>query len=178
MLPVVPDPVGAPVVFGKGVDATPRPDNDAIIELLRAPAAADPELTDGKDDCQDDTIRNERATHNKVRGTLPHVLALAEPQSRNATKYHLRPGEDGEGFAHDSMCRLHDPPDPSVNTLFEMQLEVDPLPDLTGQEEHQRRGESRVDVSFDELPATMHVTEEVGDNGDGSREDLSRDMPS
>jgi hypothetical protein len=130
MLPVVPDPLGAPVVFGKGIHAAPRADDDTIIKFLGAAAATDPNLADGEDDCQDDAVRYEGTAHDEVRGTLSYMLALAEAESRDAPENHLRPGKNGECLSEDTMCGADHSSNTSVDAFLEVQLEVDAHADL------------------------------------------------
>jgi hypothetical protein len=66
------------MMLGETVDEAPKSEDGAIVEFLGSAAASDPELTDEENDCQDNTVGNKGASHDKVRCALPEIVALTE----------------------------------------------------------------------------------------------------
>lgn len=91
MLPIVTNPICSPVVFGECVDASPQCQHGAIVEFLRAPALAKPNLANEKYNGEDDSIGDEGASHDEMRSALSEIVALAEAQCRDSAKNQLDP---------------------------------------------------------------------------------------
>jgi len=178
VLPVVLDPSSAPAVLGKGVDAAPGGNNDAVKELLTPSRPAQPDLSNKQENGQDHTVPNESAAHDEVGQALAQVVALAEAQSRDATKDHLCPGDDRECLAVDAMQDAHGGSDAAVNALLEVKLEVDAQDDLGNHVEEDKVGKLCVYVVCDELPALVKVTESVAEKGEEGAQHLERYVPS
>ena len=178
VLPVVLDPGRAPVVLSKGVDAAPGGNDGTVEELLGTPAALHPHLTDDKDDGQENTIGDESAAHDEVRGTLADVLALAEAESGDAAKDHLRPRQHGHRLSDYGVARPDEFPDPAIHALFPVTLEVETQDDLADQEDLQDVGKARVNVATDELAAAMRMAEEEAEKRQYRAECLRRNVPS
>ena len=124
VLPVVLDPGGAPAVLGEGVDAAPDGNNGAVEELLRATGAADPNLSCEKNNGEENTVGDEGAAHDEVGSALAQVIALAEAERRDATKYHLDPGEQRHGLANDGVEWANQKTDAAVDAALPVALEV------------------------------------------------------
>lgn len=99
VLPIILDPGGAPAMFRKGIDEAPNRNDGAVVKFLRSASAADPSLSRKEDDCQDNAIGDECATHDEMSRALTDVVALAEAESRNASKDHLHPGQERHCFS-------------------------------------------------------------------------------
>lgn len=91
MLPIVADPISAPMMLGEAVDETPESKDGAVVEFLGSAAASDPKLTHEENDGQDDTVGYKGAAHDEVRCALTEIVALTEAQCCNASKNQLRP---------------------------------------------------------------------------------------
>ena len=63
VLPVVPNPRGAPAVLGKRVDAAPGGNDDAVKELLAPARPLEPHLPNQQQNQQEDAVGDERAAH-------------------------------------------------------------------------------------------------------------------
>ena len=135
MLPVVLNPISSPSMLCERVDAAPSSNDAAIIKLLRPPSASDPKLPHNKEDGQQDTVGDECAAHDKVRKTLTQMIALAEPQCRDAAEDHLHPRNDGESLPENAVGGSHKAADTAVDALFKVQLKVDADGDLGGKDE-------------------------------------------
>lgn len=120
MLPIVLDPSGAPSVFGKSVDATPRRNDDAVEELLRPSCPLQPQLADQEQDGENNSVRDESAAHDEVGKALAQVIALAETQGGNTAKEHLGPREDWQGLAIDAMKQPDERADATVNAILQV----------------------------------------------------------
>ncbi len=70
-------------MLGKGIDATPDSNQQAVKEFLAPACAFEPQLSDEQDDRQDYAVRDKSTSHNKMCQTLPDMVPLlsAEPQS-------------------------------------------------------------------------------------------------
>lgn len=68
----------------------------------------DPCLTDQEQDCHDDAVADECATHDEVSQTLTQVITTTISHGDNPTEQHLYPGDDWECFAYQAMNRDHD----------------------------------------------------------------------
>jgi hypothetical protein len=91
MLPIVANPISAPMMLGETIDETPKSEDGAIVEFLGSAASSHPKLTDEENDCQNNTVGNKSASHDEVRCALPEVVALTEAQCRDASKHQLCP---------------------------------------------------------------------------------------
>lgn len=177
VLPIVADPGRAPAVFGKSVDAAPGGNNGAVEEFLATAGAAQPQLTDQKNDSQENTVGDKGAAHDKVSEALAEMVALAEAESGDAAKHHLDPGGEREGLPVDAVEDAKEGADAALEALFEVQLQVDAEDDLGEHHKKQNVGEAGVDIVGDELSALVQVAECVSEEGEGGREDLERDVP-
>ena len=114
--------------------------------------------------------------------TIPYALAgvrvLAEAQSCDAAKDHLRPRQNRHCLANDAMARADNLSNLAVDALLPMKLEIHPDEDLRGQEQLKDVCELSVDVVGDELAALVRVAEEEAKDGEDSANGLGRDMPS
>jgi hypothetical protein len=70
------------------------------------------------------------------------------------------------------MQQPEDGADAAVESLLEVQLQVDADDDLAGHEEEQGCGGDRVDILRIELPAAVQVAERVAEEGEGGADDL------
>ena len=178
VLPVVPDPCGAPAVLGEGVDAAPRRNHHAVEELLATAGPAQPDLSNQEQDQEQDSVGDEGATHNKMRRTLAYVLPLAETKRCDAAEKHLYPRNHREGLAVDAVNKSDRGANAPVDTPFEVQLEVDAQGDLPNHEEEDDRSKPGVYVSRVEFPTAVHVSEGIAQQREGCCKNLERDMPS
>lgn len=103
VLPVVSDPGRAPAMLREGVDTTPSRDDGTVEEFLTAARTAEPDLANEQKNGEQHAIGDEGTAHDKVRQALAKMVALAEAQSRDATKDHLYPCIDGERLAVDAV---------------------------------------------------------------------------
>jgi hypothetical protein len=120
MLKIIMDPGPAPTVFSKGINAAPRGDNQRVEEFLAPARAAQPVLAHQQQNSQDNTIADESTAHDEMCQTLPHVVTLAEAQSRNTAEQHLRPAQDRHDLADDTVRQDENPSDTALATLFQM----------------------------------------------------------
>ena len=78
VLQVIVYPSSAPPMLGERVDASPESDYQAVEELLTPACPPQPHLPNKQQDCEDDSVCNERAAHDEVSQTLSQVIASAE----------------------------------------------------------------------------------------------------
>ena len=175
MLEVVFHPRGAPAVLREGVNAAPRGDEGAVVELLAAALAQEPRLADDEDDGEDDAVPNERAAHDEMRQTLPQMVVPAQPQRRDAAEEHLHPAQHRECFANDAVAEDDVAAYLPIYATLEVQFEVDAEADLGDEEEGEDVSEGGVDVGG-ELTAAVSVAEEVTDDGEDGAESLEGDV--
>jgi hypothetical protein len=107
---------------------------------------------------------------------LSSVVGAAESKRREASEDELHPRHDWQGFSNHSMRLHHDLPYLPVNTLLEVELEVDAHGDLGDEHGHDVWDELGVDVRG-ELSAFMLVAEEVSDDCEEGAECLYGDVP-
>lgn len=152
-------------MLGKGVDAAPGGDDNAVVELLRAVGVPKPHLADKQEERKNDAVGDKGGTHDEVGGALSEVVTLTEAQAGDATKDDLDPRDDRHGFANDAVDGANDASDAGVDTLLEMELEVGPDADLGCQEEHEDVGKLCMDVVMKELAAAVGMAKKVRDDG-------------
>lgn len=177
MLQVIMPPRLTPTVLRKGINTAPKRNDQRVEELLAATGATQPELANEQEDREQDTVGDKRAAHDKVSQALAEMVLPTETQGRNAAEEHLRPAHDGHRLAEYAVGDDEDPANAAMDSLCEMQLQVQAEHDLDHHHEHQDVCERRVDV-LGESPALMGVAEEVGDDGDNRSDDLDWNMPS
>lgn len=175
VLQVVVDPGAAPAMLGKGVDAAPGGNDQAVEELLAAVGASEPDLADEQQDGQDDAVGDEAAAHDEMGQALAGVVAAAEAQRDDAAEQHLHPGGDRQGLAQHAVGRDQQLPDVAEESALDVQPEVDAQADLDDQGQHQPVGERGVHV-VGELATLVGVAEEVADDGKGSGDNLAGDV--
>ena len=175
MLQIVLDPRSTPPVLGERVYASPRGDEQAVKELLAPPCPPQPRLPNQQQNRQDNPIPNERTPHDKVRQALSQMIPSTEPKRRDAAKQHLHPAQHGHELTHDAMHVHHEVSNPRVDTLFEVQFQVNAHDDLRGEHHHEGDGEGAVDVGG-ELAPFVRVAEEVAEDGEGDAEGLEGDV--
>ena len=112
-----------------------------------------------------------------MRGTLPQMITLTEPQRRNPPENHLRPREHGERLSQETMRGAYEAADPAVDALFEVEFQVHTHADLRRKDEEEGDRGAGVRVVGAELAAAVEVSEEVAYDGEGCREDLGGDVP-
>ena len=157
VLPVVPHPRGAPVMLGESVDAAPGSNDNAVKELLAPTGPDQPHLSNQQQNQQQDSVRNEGATHDEVCRTLAEMISLAEPERRDASKKHLYPSDKRERFAVEAMQEPKDGADTALEAPLEMELEVGTEDDLCDHEEEHNGAELGVHIPRDEFPSAMFV---------------------
>lgn len=172
MLPVVPDPCGAPAVLGKRIDAAPGGNDDAVEELLAPAGPLEPNLANQQQNQEQDAVSDECTAHDEVRRALAQMISLAEAQRRDASKEHLDPRDNRERLAVEAVQEAEDRSDAAVDAPFEMELEVDAEDDLGDHEEEDNGAELGVYIRRDELPPLVLMTQYVSEEGDDRREDL------
>lgn len=177
MLHVIMCPRLTPAMLRKGIDTTPKRNDQGIVELLTATGAPEPELTDEKKDREQDAVRDKGTAHDKVSQALAEMILPAEAQGCNPTEEHLRPAHEGHRLAEDAVGNDEDSANATMDSLGEMQLQIRSKHDLHHHHEHQEVCERRVDV-LGEFPALMGVSEEVGYYCDNRSNNLKRDVPS
>lgn len=177
VLQVIMHPRPAPAVLGKRVDAPPDGDDQGVKKLLTPAGPTQPELSDEKHDHQQDTVRDKRTAHDKVRHALSQVVVATESQRRDPAEQHLRPTHHRHGLTKHPMQDDDEPPDLPIDSLGQVQLQINTQNDLRSQQEHQDSRKRAVDV-FGELATFVRVSEEVGQDGDDRSDDLEGDVPS
>ena len=170
-------PWSTPAVHGEGVDAAPGGDDERVEELLASSSAPQPHLPNQKQDQEDDSVCDERATHDEMGQTLSSVISPAEAERGDASEEELDPRHHRQCLSDDAMRLHHHTPHLSVNALFEVKLQVDAHGDLRDQHEHDVWHELGVDV-LGELSAFVLVAEEVADNRKEGAQRLDGDVPS
>lgn len=113
-------PRSSPAVLGKSVDTSPCGYNQGVEELLAAAGAAQPVLTNEEKKSQQDTVRDESASHDEMRKTLSHVVIPAEAHRSDSTKEHLSPTDNGHRFSEYTVQDDNKPTDPAVDSLRQM----------------------------------------------------------
>lgn len=111
-----------------------------------------------------------------MRQTLAEVVILTEAQSGNPTEEHLRPADHRHDLAQHTVGQHKDPPDATLATLLQVQLQIDPQHDLGNQQEHQPVRKRSVSIR-PELTALVRMAEEIGQDGDNGSDDLEGDVP-
>jgi hypothetical protein len=174
---MIPMDVCTPSVLREGVDAAPSRNDKGVEELLAATSPLQPHLTHEQQDDEDDAVGNEGAAHNEVGKTLTGVISPAESKRSDASKEELHPGHNRQCLSHHSVSNDHHPANLAVDTLFEVELQVDTHDDLCDQHEHDDRDELGVDIIFRELPALVFMAQEVADDGKNGAGDLYGNVP-
>lgn len=178
VLPVVPDPGGAPAMLSKGVDAAPDGNDGGIKEFLRTTGAAHPNLAPKEDNGQDNAVCDKCAAHNEVCSALAKVVALAEAESGNAAENHLNPGQQRHGLANDGVKGSDQQADSAVDAALPVALEVETEDNLADEEQLEDVGKEGVDIRADILATAVHVSEEEAEEGQTGADDLGRYVPS
>jgi hypothetical protein len=178
VLPVVLDPCGTPAMLSKGVDAAPKSDDGAVVELLSPAGAAKPHLANEEQKGEDDAVSDESAAHDEVRGALADVFSLAESQSSDGAKDDLCPGEQRHGLSDDGVHGPDQRPNPAVDASCPVSLEVKTEHNLADEQELQDVRELAVYVVACELPSAMRVAQEEAYKGERGAENLGGNVPS
>ena len=105
-------------MLGKGIDTTPSGNEQAVEEFLTSSRSLQPDLPYQEEDSEDDSVANERTTHDEMRQTLTQMITAAESQRRNASKQHLHPASDGHCLPHHSVHHDRVPPYPGMDSFF------------------------------------------------------------
>lgn len=137
VLKIVVYPRTAPSVLGKGVDNSPSGDNSAVEEFLASAGALNPELSDEKENSEEDAVRDECRTHDEVRQTLSSVISSAEPECDNSSKEHLDPGRERHSLSQYAVSKNDPSPDLPIHSSLQMQFEIDTHDELSHEHEHQ-----------------------------------------
>jgi hypothetical protein len=177
MLQVVAYPGVSPSVFSESVDATPSSDDHAVVELLRAAGATQPDLTNEKEDGVDDTVCDEGGAHDEVGSTLTGMIALAEAQGSDSAKQHLHPGGQRDDLAQYTVSRNNPLPDLAHETTLDVESKVYAHDGLSEDHHHQPGGILRVYV-LAELTTFVGVAEQVAQDSETGGSHLDGDMPS
>ena len=104
------------------------------------------------------------------------MIGSAESKRGDASENELHPCHDWHSLANEAMCLDHDLPYLPVDTLFEMEFQVDTHGDLRDQHEHDIGNELGVNV-LSELSALVLVAEEVSDDGEEGADCLYGNVP-
>ena len=144
---------------------------------LRAVRPLDPDLTDQKEYCEENTVGDESRPHDEMRETLSCMIASAETQRYNPTEQHLNPCNQRHGLSQNTMSKHYPSSDLAVDALFEMELQIYTQDDLTNKHKHQEVGEFGMNVRR-ELSSFVSVSEKVAYDCQGGCEDLSWNVPS
>lgn len=115
------------------------------------------------------------------------MFVATKAHRRGAAEDKLNPSHKGQKFAQPAVDDTDGRPDAGVcarapaeilaPALLEVTFQVHTHADLHGQHDHDPRGVAGVYISFDELTAAVHVSEEVCRHRHHRAEDLKRDMP-
>ena len=68
-------------MLGESVNATPNGNQQAVEEFLASACASKPQLSNKKDNRQNDAVSDESTSHDKVRQTLPNVISFLSTES-------------------------------------------------------------------------------------------------
>lgn len=164
VLPVVPDPVGAPAVFSECVDASPSSDHRAVVKLLGTTSSSEPDLSNQQDDSEQDAVSHECTAHNEVSGALTDMIALAETKRSDAAKDQLCPGKKRHSLADDRMTRTDQLSDLAVDALLPVSLKIESQYNLPSKKELQDPSEASVNIVANEFATPMGVAEEETDD--------------
>ncbi len=165
------------MVLCKGVDTAPRGNDDAVVEFLGAPSAAEPQLANQERNRENDSVGDKGASHYEVGRALAEVLALADAERRDAAENHLHPGKEGHGLANDGMERPYQLANPAVDAALPVALEIDAQHDLGDEENLQDVGKAGVGIAAVEFATVVHVSEEEAQKGQAGAYYLRRDVP-
>ena len=108
---------------------------------------------------------------------LSQVVAATETQRRDSAEQHLRPTHHRHRLPKHPVQDDDEPPDLPINSLGQMQLQINTQHDLRHQHEHQDSRKRAVDV-LRELTTFVRVSEEIGQDGNDRSDDLEGDVPS
>jgi hypothetical protein len=111
-------------------------------------------LSDEHKDCKDDSVSNEGAAHDEMGEALSKVVFSAVTQSSNSSKEHLYPSHYGHSLPNDSVAMDCNLSNLSVESLCDVELQVDAEGDLYDEHDHEDVGEGGVDV-LRECPSLM-----------------------
>lgn len=178
VLPIILDPGGAPAMFREGINAAPDGNNRAVVKFLRSASAADPGLSRKEDNSQDDAIGDKCATHDKMRGALADMVALAEAEGCNASKDHLHPGQKRHCFSNDRVEGSDKLANDAQDALLPVELQVQAQNHLADEQELQDVCKYRVHIVFDKLASLVRMSEKEADNSENGAQDLRWDVPS
>lgn len=120
MLQVIMHPWASPAVFSESVNTSPGRNNHRVKEFLAAASAAQPKLTDEKEDGHHDSVSDESASHDEMRQTLPQVIIATEAHGSDSTKEHLGPTHNGHNLANHPVSGDDKATDASVESLVEV----------------------------------------------------------
>jgi hypothetical protein len=177
MLPVILYPVFTPSVFSERIDTSPSRNDGAVIKLLGSSAVSNPNLTNNKNNGENNTIGDKGASHNELGPALADMVTLADTKCRNSAKNHLRPCEDRHKLANDGMARPNQFANLSIDALFPVALEIESQNDLRGEEELKDMGECSMDVIRNEFSTLVRVAQEKADNCENRADRLRGNVP-
>lgn len=103
VLQVIVRPGLAPSMLSKGVDTSPRGDDQRVEEFLTPPGAAQPKLAHEKENGQQNSVGDEGASHDEMGQTLPQMVLSAVAHGCDAPEQHLNPAGDRHGLAQKPM---------------------------------------------------------------------------
>lgn len=103
VLQVIMHPGTSPAVLSEGIDTSPSGDHQRVEELLTAAGATQPELPDKQHKSQQNAVRDERASHDKMRKALSQMVTPTVAHRGNPTKEHLRPAHNRHHLAANTM---------------------------------------------------------------------------
>lgn len=86
MLNIICNPWASPSMFRESVDASPCSNHGRVEELLRASGLLQPYLSGQHENGENDTVPDERTTHDEMSKTLAQVIISTEAQGSNSTK--------------------------------------------------------------------------------------------
>ena len=128
-------------MLGKRIDASKGRNNQRVEEFLTSTGPPQPELSDQQQDREDDSVTDESASHDEMGQTLASVIAPAESERGDSTEQHLYPTSHRHHFPHDTVSFQYNWPNASMDSLFQVKLEVDSERNLKHQHQHQGAGE-------------------------------------
>src|SRR5450756_88935 len=105
------------------------------------------------------------------------MVVPAVSQSCDSTKEHLHPGHNWHKLSYNSVSNHSHFPNLPMETLRDVELEVDAEDYLDSQHQHQPIRESGVDI-LRECPPLMQVSQKICHHCNRRPQDLYRDVPS
>ena len=94
-------------------------------------------MSDEHDDREQDTVSNERATHDEVGKTLAKMIISTVSQSSDSSKEHLYPCYDWHRLPNYSVTVYCDLSNLSMETLCDVELQVYSENDLDDEHDHE-----------------------------------------